>query len=214
MFNKFKTDLENAKEAEKIVKKVLELLAENYDFTDVSDEKEYWHLGDIKFRYTYNAYLDRYDRTHYYFDENYVEPLKQEEFDFCNYDYFIDVKDDSRIGDTGNILCEEKVYFKTSGKYAKGNMYSGYDYLAIVSKNENKIYMLDFHLLQKHYKEGRKIRINHKEQWNDVYLYSLDKAKEDGILMATIEYERENNIFYPINVIDKKNYLELSLITF
>ena len=35
---------------------------------------------------------------------------------------FVEVKDDSRIADTRNILCEEEVYYKEHDYYGKGNM--------------------------------------------------------------------------------------------
>lgn len=195
MFDKFKTDLNNAKEAEKIVKDVLESMTNDFDFQDVSEKKECWHLGDIKAYYNYCSYCGGFG-----FGGN---PLSYEEYEEYKYNYYIDVKDDSRIGDTGNILCEEQVWFRNKSTPVKGYMYSGYDYLAVVSKKENKIYMLDFHLLQKHYKQGRKIRINHREQYNDVYLYSLDKAKENGILMATIEYDKGNNNYFAVDLLQK-----------
>ena len=202
MFDKFKTDLKNAKVAEKIVKDVLDNMTDDYFFQDVSEKKECWHLGDIKVNYSYYTYCDRLS-----FDCN---PLSYDEYEKYKYDYYIDVKDDSRIGDTRNILCEEQVYFRNTDTSVKGYMYSGYDYLAVVSKKENKIYILDFHLLQKHYKQGRKIRINHREQYNDVYLYSLDKAKDNGILMAVIEYDGDGGYYYPIELLYRKNNMILN----
>ena len=205
MFNKFKTDLNNAKEAEKIVREVLQCMTDNYCFTDVSDAKECWHLGDIEVNHSYCAYCDRYDINHMYDSD--CNQLSYEEFEFNNSNYFIDVKDDKRIGDTGNILCEERVYYRKYCELVEGFMYSHYDYLAVVSKKEKRIYILDFHLLQKHYRQGRKIRLSYTEQWSDVYLYSLDKAKENGILLVTIEYENDNNNFYPLDLVYKKDNL-------
>ena len=47
---------------------------------------------------------------------------------------YVEVKDDSRIADTGNILCEEEVYYKESDTFTKGYMHSNYDIYAVVSK--------------------------------------------------------------------------------
>jgi hypothetical protein len=46
---------------------------------------------------------------------------------------FVEVKDDSRIADTQNILCEEEVFYKDINEFVKGNMYSDYDIYAVVS---------------------------------------------------------------------------------
>ena len=61
------------------------------------------------------------------------------------------MKDDSRIADTQNILCEDAVYYKESGRYVKGNMYSDYDIYAVVSKKEKVIYFFDFAKLKEIY---------------------------------------------------------------
>jgi hypothetical protein len=66
-------------------------------------------------------------------------------------DRYVEVKADSRIGDTQNILCEEAVYYKESGRYVKGNMYSDYDIYAVVSKKEKLIYFFDFAKLKEIY---------------------------------------------------------------
>jgi hypothetical protein len=49
-------------------------------------------------------------------------------------DRFVEVKDDSRIADTGNILLEDAVYYKESGRLVPGNLHSDYDIYAVVSK--------------------------------------------------------------------------------
>ena len=202
MFDKFKTDLNNAKEAEKIVKDVLESMTNDFDFQDVSEKKECWHLGDIKAYYNYCSYCSGFG-----FGDN---PLSYDEYEEYKYNYYIDVKDDSRIGDTGNILCEEKVYYKKNGIVKDGFMYNLYDYLAIVNEKDKMIYILDFHLLQKVYKQGRKMRLYYSDQYSDVYLYSLDKAKDNGILMAVIGYEEDRGYYYPTDLLYKKDNLVLN----
>lgn len=47
--------------------------------------------------------------------------------------YFIEVKDDSRIADTGRVLCEERVCYKDGDYFQKGFMYSDYDIFCVVS---------------------------------------------------------------------------------
>ena len=47
--------------------------------------------------------------------------------------YFIEVKDDSRIADTGNVLCEERVFFREGNYYQKGFMYNDYEIFCVVS---------------------------------------------------------------------------------
>ena len=38
--------------------------------------------------------------------------------------YNVEVKDDSVIAKTKNILCEDEVYYKKTGTYKIGNMYN------------------------------------------------------------------------------------------
>ena len=204
MVSNFFKDLKKGKKGERIAKDVLECMTENYTFRDVSEEEEYRHLGDIEIKYSYDSYREKFNVKPDYL------PMPQELFDLYNLSYFIDVKDDSRIGDTGNILCEEKVYYKKNGIVKDGFMYNLYDYLAIVNEKDKMIYILDFHLLQKVYKQGRKMRLYYSDQYSDVYLYSLDKAKDNGILMAVIGYEEDRGYYYPTDLLYKKDNLVLN----
>ena len=124
MFKQFKIDLLNAKEAERIVMEVLQTLSgDTYTYTNVSENKEYWHKGDI---------------------------LCEDKIYYCR--NYIDVKDDSCISRTGNILAEDRVYYEDDGIFIDGFMKTAkYDYVAYVSKADNKIYMLDFQLWKKNY---------------------------------------------------------------
>ena len=102
---------------------------------------------------------------------------------------YVEVKDDSRIADTQNILCEEEVYYKESGTLVPGNMYSNYDIYAVVSKKENLIYFFDFKKLKEIYKRlGTYKRINHPEQYSDCYLLEMCRAKQFGALLAKVNY--------------------------
>ena len=125
MLTNFYDDLNKARAAERLTLDTLAALTTNYAFEMVADQREYFYKGDI---------LATDCRTG-----------KQ---------YFIEVKDDSRIAETRNILCEYEVYFKDGGYTRKGNMYCESDVFAIVSKAEQKIYLIDFKTLQANYKRG------------------------------------------------------------
>ena len=160
MVSNFYSDLKQAKVGEGIVLDVLQNCCGRYEFTDVSDDRRYFYKGDI------DAYDARNDKH-----------------------YFLDVKMDSRIAETGNILCEEEVYFENTGEYTPGNMSSDYDYLAIISTKARKIYIIDFELLKEHYREGRNYVKNHGEQTTYGTLFPLKKAQHYGMIEAVIDYE-------------------------
>lgn len=105
--------------------KHLRKLSTEYKFEDVSDLVEYRHKGDIKATCLATGQ-----------------------------EIFIDVKDDSVIGSSRNVLCEEENFWKETGIYTDGFMYSDYDYLAIVSQPERKIYVIDFKILKGIYRRG------------------------------------------------------------
>lgn len=115
MLDNFNADLELGREAELIVREVFSGLTDEYDFIDISDNSDYYYCGDI------------------------VAVNKE-----TGEAKFIEVKNDSRIWETQNILCEEEVYYKERDYYSKGNMYCDSDYYAIVSRCEHLIYLLDF----------------------------------------------------------------------
>jgi len=107
-----------------------------------------------------------------------------------NKELYIEVKDDSRIADTGNILCEEEVYYKDDDRFAKGNMYCDSDYYCVVSQQERKIYVLDFKILKtiyRKYSEDFKI-IKHSEQDTYAYLLPICRAKQFGALLYKLNY--------------------------
>lgn len=158
MVNNFKRDNIKGKKGEAIALKVLRNLTNDYTFDDVSDDQAFWHIGDI----------DVYD-------------------EWWNMHYFIDVKTDDCIYKTGNILCEERVYYLDGAK--KGFMYSNYDYLAIVSRPNNCIYIINFEVLKKYYKQGRYMRMAYEDQSSDTYLYPLSKAWKVGAVEAVIKYD-------------------------
>lgn len=154
----FKEDLAKAKTAEKIVREKLSSLVEDYLFMDVSSLKEFYHQGDIM---AANAEGDV---------------------------RFIEVKDDSKIAETKNVLCEDEVYYKYENYFAKGNMAYDYDIYAVVSQAGRKIYFIDFPILRDNYKKGIFKQIEHSQQTTYCYLVGLHQIKKWGALLGVICY--------------------------
>lgn len=165
MVAKFKEDLTAAKEAENLVKEYFEIFAgDRYEFLDVSEDADYYYKGDILAIAADGHRLG------------------------------IEVKDDSRIAETGNILCEESVYYKNGDYEGSGNMQSNYDIYCIVSKPEKKIYVIDFKKLKKIYKSGVYKEIPHADQITYCYLLPLWVTKQMDAFIAEIDYSKG----YPI----------------
>ena len=158
MLNDFKADLELGREAEYLVKEILSGLTADYTFEAIGDQKEYYYKGDIR-----------------------ATGADGKEF-------YIEVKNDSCIAKSGNILCEEENYIKDSGRMIKGNMHCGSDIYCIVSQAERKIYLLDFKRLQEIYQKGEYKVINHQEQVTYCYLLPLHRAKQWGAWFKTITW--------------------------
>ena len=158
MLRQFREDLANAKHAEELVREVFTSLTNKYSFLDVSEDKQYYYKGDIKAVSVSNN----------------------------NDEVFIEVKCDSRIGETGNILCEEEVYYKDNDYYGKGNMKADYDVYCVVSESERKIYVLDFKKLKEIYKMGEYRSIEHPAQITYCYLLPLGLAKK--AMIEVIDY--------------------------
>ena len=159
MLYNFKTDLEAAKAAEVLVGEVLSSMTNEYTFEDVSDIREYYYKGDIK-----------------------ATSLSTGE------EFFIEVKNDSRIADTHNVLCEHEVYIKETGRYEKGNMFCDYNIYCVVSEKEHKIYVIDFKTLKEKYKRGEFIQIDHLDQQTLGYLVHIGIINRWGALLAEIDY--------------------------
>lgn len=160
MLNKFYEDLENAKKAEGIVATYIFTNAGyDYQIEDVSDIPEYYHKGDIKV-------IDRKTGK----------------------EYMLEVKDDSRIADTRNILCEEEVYYKDNDYYAKGNMYSDYEYYCVVSQQERKIYIIDFSILHSIYRKYDYITKEHAAQITYAYLVPIGALRKRNGIIAELDY--------------------------
>lgn len=158
MLRDFWTDLEAAKPAEQLVLRTLSNLATGFTFTDVSNVKECRYKGDIL--------ATAADGQQYY----------------------LEVKNDSRIADTGNILCEYQNFIKDGGYFIKGNMCSDYDYYCIVSQQQRKIYIIDFSILKTNYTKGQHKVIYHYDQDTWCYLLPLARLKQLGGLVAELDY--------------------------
>ena len=164
MNTQFYKDLTANRYAEYLVCTELEKLTKDYTFTHVGEQPQYYHIGDI--------IAEAADGTQ----------------------YFIEVKNDSRIADTHNVLCEHKVYYygdnNNPGYYVDGNMMNeGTTAYCVHSAKERKIYILDFNILKENYlKHGRRKDIYHAAQMSITFLLPLSKAKELGALIAIVEY--------------------------
>lgn len=102
--------------------------------------------------------------------------------------HYVEVKDDSCIAKTRNILCEEEVYYGDSGKTLPGNMYSNYEIYCVLSRAERKLYVIDFSVLRANYKRGYYKEIPHPHQTTYAYMVELCKIKQWGGLIATLTY--------------------------
>ena len=147
MLSNFNRDLEEGKEAEQIALEVLTNYSDYWTLEDVAAVKECRYLGDIKATTPTGAVK------------------------------YIEVKNDKRIAETQNILCEEENYIKDSNRFIKGNMSCKGDYYAIVSQSERKIYILDYVKLREIYKKGEFKVIPHAQQITYCYLLELCRAK-------------------------------------
>lgn len=155
----FKKDLEAAREAEYLVAKEFAARNPEWEVENVGDQREYFHKGDIKIT-----------------NKNSGEVR------------FIEVKNDSRISETKNILCEECVSYDNEGIIIDGNMYSNYDIYAIVSQQERKIYYFNFNILKKNYKKGIYKEIAHRAQTTYCYLVDMRQAVSWDALMGITNY--------------------------
>ena len=158
MVRDFYSDLEKAKSAESLVANVFSSLTNDYTFEEVGDQREYFYRGDIKATTADGR------------------------------EVFIEVKNDSRIAETHNVLCEEEVFYKEGGYFGKGNMKSNYDIYCVVSQQDKKIYVIDFPILKANYRKGEFKVIHHYDQATYCYLLPLGTIKKLGGLITTIEY--------------------------
>lgn len=158
MIDNFFTDLKKGHRAEQIVREVFSSLTDKYTFTDVSNQPRYYHSGDIIATAADGRQI------------------------------MIEVKNDGVIHSTGNVLCEEEVFYKFEGETRQGFMYSDYEIYCVVSEPARKIYVIDFSVLKAHYKEGRYKFFDYPQQCSDTYLLSLGVIEKYNGLIDVIEY--------------------------
>lgn len=155
----FWSDLAAAKKVEQKALECFSRLTDQYTFIDVSDDRSYYHKGDIK------------------------------AIAADGREIMLEVKGDTRIADTHNVLCEEANYWFDRGGYTKGNMYSDYQYYCIVSQEAGQIIVIDFAVLRANYKNSnhRYITISHKDNDSYCYLFPLKELKELGGIVAIVD---------------------------
>ena len=158
MLANFKADLAKGHKAEQIVKDVFTSLTDKYEFTDVSNIPQFYNKGDILATAADGRQI------------------------------MIEVKNDEVIYKTGNVLCEEEVYYKDADYFKDGYMYSDYEIYCVVSEPESKIYIIDFKILKSIYRKGENKIINHYAQYSDVYLVPIGFIKQNGGLIDVVEY--------------------------
>ena len=139
----FSKDLIQGKRGEDIVKNVLFSLTTGYKIEDISDEPKYYYTGDLRI----------------------TTPEGKA--------YYLEIKNDTRIHETKNVLLEEEVYFNETDEFRKGNMYCNSDIYVVVSETDRKIYFFDFNKLKKNYKKGVFECIKHAKQTTYAYLCNI-----------------------------------------
>ena len=104
---------------------------------------------------------------------------------------FLEVKNDSKIGSTRNILCEELNYDKDNYRFIDGNMHCNSDYFVVVSMDCHKIFVFDFKKIQQIYKLGQYREFNYPSQTTFCYLLPIFEAKRHNALIAEIDYFKQ-----------------------
>lgn len=155
--NDFINDATKARKGELLTLSILQDKTKNYSFTHLTDYKTYGHKGDILAR------------------------------DSRGNGYFLEVKTDARIAETGNVLCEEQKYFFDSG-YKPGNMNYDYEIYCVLSQESRTLYIIDFSIMKKIYKTGRFTTIEHDEDITYGYLLPLEQIKQHHGLLYELYY--------------------------
>lgn len=154
----FWRDLNAARKTEQKALEIFQGLSADYRFIDVSDNELYYHKGDIK--------AIAADGT----------------------EYMLEIKGDSRIHETGNVLCEECNYWYDTGETTQGNMYSDYQYYCVLSEAARKLVIIDFKVLQANYKKYRYIQHRHADNESTYYLMPLKDINRLGGIIKVIDY--------------------------
>lgn len=108
----------------------------------------------------------------------------------CSDGTYYDAKDDGVIHRTGNVFAEELKRWP-SGKTSDGWMRNGeYDYLCVLDMVSKRLYVLDFPIFKKIYKNKNKyVQTNMGDNITHGYCVPLYKCKESGCLLYAIEYD-------------------------
>lgn len=155
----FNEDRSAASVAELLVLNTFSAMTDKYIFRDVTNNPECYYKGDILA----------------------IERATGREI-------WIEVKNDSRIAETRNVLCEEEYWSDYHQEIIRGNMQCDGDIYCVVSQSERKIYVIDYALLRAKYKNGIYKIIQHETQATFCYLCSLHQITEWGAGITVIEY--------------------------
>lgn len=159
MLDNFYRDLAIGRQGEDIVREVFSSLDSERIYEAVADNPLFYHTGDIKVTHKETGEVR-----------------------------YIEVKTDSVIHKTGNVLCEDEVYYKKHDYSVDGNMHSNYDIYAVVCKEQREIYVIDFRVLKKNYRRGSFKIIEHPQQISYVYLLNINEIKRLGGLIAVVKF--------------------------
>ena len=155
----FFEDVARAKTAEAIVLNALEANKKaGTEIIDVSENPEYYDRGDILIRMSSGK------------------------------EVFVDVKDDTCVGRTGNVFVEECAVYE-SGYVGEGWIHSDYDFIAICSRDTCTIYIIDFAKLKRLYRQlGKPIACHFSDHSTYGTLVSLDNLRNAKVLRSEIHY--------------------------
>lgn len=158
-YSTFKHDAAAALPGELKTMEVLASLTNDYTFTHIDNQRVLGKKGDIK------AVDNKSGKT-----------------------YYIEVKNDSRIAETGNVLCEYQKYFADTNTYKPGCMSYDYEVFIVNSIKNHYLYVIDFSKLRTFYFTGRYVEIRYPDETTYGYLVKLDEIKRRGALMNVIQY--------------------------
>lgn len=177
MQNSFKRELKKNRIAEVILKQVLESIYDDKALVDdVTDSPECYHKGDIRI-------TDKNGNV-----------------------YYLDAKNDGVIHKTQRVFCETYKYFFKDMKRHTGFMEDGlYDFLTIVDRKSEIIYILDFAVLKKIHKDYKEV----ESMQDDAFCYGaiipLTECKKEKALLYTIKYEGENDSYWATDLTIHQN---------
>ena len=156
--NSFKDDLLIGQRAERIVFDTFTTLTTGYTFENVADKPEYYYKGDIIATNSTTGKIT-----------------------------MIEVKNDSRTGESRNILCEELIASTESG-FRDGNFYNDYEIYCVVCEDTREIIVMDFAILKQIYKQGQYVEIPHYHSTTYAFLLPIGTIERNGGLIKIINY--------------------------